>query len=130
MIDVYTDGSTRKNPGPGGWAYLFIWNGKQYENTGYDRATTSNRMEMVAAMEGIAGAYRVTQSANITIHTDSQYLVNGATTTHAWKKNGDLWLQIQELNEIFHVSWVWVRAHNGDNMNEQADKLAKKAAFG
>ena len=125
-MDIYTDGSCLKNPGPGGWAAIVTGDGEDRPLSGADPATTNNRMEMMAAIKGIESA---APGSTLTVHSDSQYLVN--TMTKNWKrsKNQDLWARLDSLVAQRDVSWNWVRGHAGHAYNEQADRLAVAEAY-
>ena len=122
--DIYTDGSCSGNPGPGGWGAIVVQNGTENRLFGGEPLTTNNRMEMMAAIEGLRS---VPAGATVTIHSDSQLVVN--TMTQNWKrnKNVDLWAKLDALVKERNVTWQWVRGHNGHPMNEKADKLAVAA---
>ncbi len=121
MIDIYTDGACSGNPGPGGWGAIVVRDGEELELKGGADETTNNRMELTAAIEGLE---HTTENTEITIHSDSQYLVN--TMTKNWKRNTnhDLWQKLDDLVANRKVNWVWVRGHDGHPQNERADKLA------
>lgn len=121
MIDIYTDGACSGNPGPGGWGAIVVQNDKERELKGGAEDTTNNRMELTAAIEGLA---QTPDTAEVTIHSDSQYLVK--TMTLNWKRNAnhDLWQKLDNLVASRKVNWVWVRGHDGHPQNERADKLA------
>lgn len=138
-IEIHTDGACKGNPGPGGWGALLRYGGVERELFGGEAATTNNRMELTAAMETLKALKR---DVEITIHTDSQYVVKGITQwVHGWKKNGwknaakkpvenkDLWegLYDQTYLQGHKVHWKWVRGHSGDAMNERVDQLAVAA---
>jgi len=131
-MDVYTDGSCLGNPGPGGWAVI----GPGFELSGGLEHTTNNIMELTAALKCLEHTGKQT----VTIYTDSCYLKNGITKWILnWKKNGwktaagqpiknrELWIQIDDLAGA-HVTWTWVKAHNGHPLNEAVDKLAYATA--
>jgi ribonuclease HI len=131
-MEVYTDGSCLGNPGPGGWAAI----GPDFQLSGGLLHTTNNAMELTAALKCLEH----TRNQNIILYTDSCYLKNGITKwINGWKNNGwktasgqpvknkDLWMQIDALNGT-HVTWQWVKAHNGNPFNEAADKLAYSVA--
>jgi ribonuclease HI len=137
VVDIFTDGACSGNPGPGGWAAILRYNGKEREISGGNRATTNNRMEMLAAIEAIESLKRPVRAR---IHTDSTYLRDGITKwIHAWKKRGwktadkkpvknqDLWLRLDAALASHNVSWHWVRGHAGHPENERADALARTA---
>jgi ribonuclease HI len=136
IIDIWTDGACSGNPGPGGWGAVLRWNDHEKEMSGGEPATTNNRMELMGAISAIEAIK--TPGAIIRLHTDSQYVKNGVTTwIHKWKKNGwktsdkkpvanvDLWQRLEAACESHNVEWRWVRGHNGDEMNERADVLAR-----
>ncbi len=126
MIDIYTDGSCLKNPGgPGGWAAIVAENGEKRSLSGSEPRTTNNRMEMAAAIGGLES---VPPNSVVTVHSDSQYLVN--TMTRNWKRrvNTDLWERLDSLVAGRTVRWRWVRGHAGHPLNEEADKIANRAA--
>ena len=125
MIRIYTDGACSGNPGPGGWAAIIVSKNGREEIRGREKKTTNNRMEITAAIEGLA---KTPVGSDVVIESDSQYLVN--TMTKNWKKkaNQDLWKKLDELVAERSVSWVWIRGHNGHLENERADKLANEMA--
>ena len=122
-VKIYTDGACSPNPGVGGWGAILISSKHKIrtEISGAEGDSTNNRMEMLAAIEGLRA---VTGSSTVTVHTDSTYLIN--TMTKGWKRkaNQDLWTALdREVNER-HVDWKWVRGHSGDPLNEEADSVA------
>ena len=122
MIHIYTDGACLGNPGPGGWAaILHTEDGGKTVLQGGERSTTNNRMEVTAAIRGLEV---VQAGGNVTVHTDSQYLVY--TMTRGWKRqaNKDLWEKLDSLVADRNVSWEWIRGHNGHVLNEEADSIA------
>jgi len=121
MIDIYTDGACSGNPGPGGWAAIVVQGDEELELKGSAEGTTNNRMEITATIEGLA---QTPENAEVTIHSDSQYVVN--TMTKNWKRNAnrDLWQKLDDLVLNRKVNWVWVKGHDGHPQNERADKLA------
>ncbi len=136
-VVLHTDGACRGNPGPGGWGALLVWNGTEKELSGSEAATTNNRMELTAAIMGLAALKRPTQ---LTLQTDSQYLIKGITEwLPSWKargwrtadrkpvKNQDLWERLDAAVGTHTVQWVWVKGHSGDPGNERVDELANLA---
>jgi ribonuclease HI len=136
-VDLYTDGACSGNPGPGGWGVLLRFGTVEKELSGFDRATTNNRMELMAA---IAGLEALKRPCTVRIHTDSQYLRDGITRwikgwkVNGWKtaakqpvKNVDLWQRLESALSRHQASWFWVRGHAGHPENERADALARAA---
>ena len=123
MINIYTDGSCKGNPGRGGWAAIIIQDGQRKDLSGGEPKTTNNRMELLAAIRGLEAAPR---GAAVTVSSDSQYLVN--TMTRNWKRqaNRDLWARLDGLVAERQVRWEWVRGHDGHPLNEEADAIAAK----
>jgi len=122
MITVYTDGACSGNPGPGGWAAVIVDSSGRKEIKGWEKKTTNNRMEMMAAIKGLA---EIPPGCKVKVESDSQYLVN--TMTRNWKRraNNDLWDKLDELVAERKVSWAWTRGHVGHPENELADRLAR-----
>lgn len=137
QIAIYTDGACRGNPGPGGWAAILVYGEQERELSGYDPATTNNRMELQGAIEGLKA---LTADCEVALYTDSQYVQQGMKSWLAnWKRNGwrtadkkpvknvDLWQQLDALVQRHHVHWHWVRGHSGHPENERCDQLANAA---
>lgn len=136
-IELFTDGACRGNPGPGGWGALLRTEGQEKHLKGAVRDTTNNRMELTAAIEGLAA---LTKPCTVELTTDSKYVKNGINLwMQNWKKNGwrtaskkpvknqDLWVQLDELLGPHNVTWHWVKGHSGHTENEMADTLANRA---
>ena len=125
MIHIYTDGACVGNPGPGGWAAIIVDGGKRREIKGREENTTNNRMEILAAVKGLE---QTPPGSQVTIHSDSQYLVR--TMTENWKRNTnlDLWHELDRLVAERSVDWVWIKGHNGHPENERANRLASEMA--
>ena len=134
LIEIFTDGACRGNPGPGGWGALLRHRGRERTLQGAAPATTNNRMELMAAIEALRALKR---RSRVHLYTDSQYVKKGITEwLPAWKqrdwktrdrkpvKNVDLWRQLDELAGCHDVEWSWVRGHAGHVENERADRLA------
>ena len=126
IVTIYTDGSCLTNPGPGGWGAIVLRdNGEPERLSGGHPHTTNNRMEMTAAIRGLEAAPAGTPVA---VYSDSQYLVNTMTLNWKRRKNHDLWKQLDSLADERYVTWFWVRGHDGDRWNTEADRLALSAA--
>jgi ribonuclease HI len=136
-VIIYTDGSCKGNPGPGGWAAILTYAGREKQLSGAEEMTTNNRMELRAAVEALKG---LTRSCQVDIFTDSQYLKQGMTAwIYNWRRNGwlgaekkpiknqDLWMILDELAGKHQVEWHWIKAHNGHEFNERVDQMAKQA---
>ena len=121
MVEIYTDGACSGNPGPGGWGAIVIDDGRKSVLRGGGDPTTNNRMEMIAVIEGLRS---VPPSAEVTVFTDSTYVIN--TMTKGWKRkaNQDLWSALDEQVGAHKVGWQWVRGHSGHVLNEEADAVA------
>jgi len=127
-VVAYADGSCLGNPGPGGWGVLIVGaDGSQRELSGADPSTTNNRMEITAAIQALRA---LPPGMEVTVHSDSLYLIN--TMTRGWRRreNLDLWRELDAEAATRHVHWKWVRGHAGDPLNERADELARSAAMG
>ena len=138
MIEIYTDGSCLSNPGNGGWAAIINENGNFIKISGSEKNTTNNKMELMAPIKALQ---KIKKKEIIKIYTDSQYVKLGITEwIHKWIKNNwqtaknepvknkDLWLQLYNLSSSNEISWIWVKAHVGNTLNEEVDLLAKQAA--
>jgi ribonuclease HI len=137
VVEIWTDGGCKPNPGPGGWAAILVFRGVERELSGAERATTNNRMELTAAMMALEALKR---PCRVVLHTDSEYLKNGVTRWHTgwvrrnWRNsagdpvaNMDLWRRVLDAAATHQIEWRWVRGHSGDPMNERADVLATAA---
>ena len=136
MIEIYTDGACRGNPGPGGWGALMRSGKHEKELWGGEAHTTNNRMEMTAVIESLKA---LKQPSEVVLTTDSQYVRKGITEWIAgWKrknwqtaarkpvKNVDLWQEIDALASKHSVEWRWVKGHSGHAENERVDELANR----
>ena len=137
MIEIYTDGACRGNPGPGGWAALLMMGDHEREISGAEALTTNNRMELMAVIRALEALKRPVHAR---LYTDSQYVRRGITEwISAWKargwrtadrkpvKNQDLWQRLDELNANHRLEWHWVPGHAGVPGNERVDRLANEA---
>jgi ribonuclease HI len=137
MVEIWTDGGCKPNPGPGGWGAILRFGSTERELSGADPATTNNRMELTAAAAALEA---LTRPCTVVLHTDSEYLRNGITRwTEGWVRrrwrnaagdpvaNIDLWQRILAAAQRHEIDWRWVRGHSGDAMNERADVLATQA---
>lgn len=145
-VVVYTDGSSRGNPGPGGYGSVLVYADPQgmrhvRELSGGYRLTTNNRMELMGV---IAALEALTRPCTVEVHSDSQYVVNAfnqhwveSWQRRGWKtaskqpvKNPDLWKRLLAAMDAHEVSWIWVKGHAGHELNERCDELATTAADG
>ncbi|MCC2315180.1 ribonuclease HI [Cellulomonas xiejunii] len=133
---MWTDGACKGNPGVGGWGAWMRFGDQEKELWGGEAATTNNRMELTAVIEGLRALRR---PCRVTLHVDSTYVMNGLTKwLPNWKRNGwvtgekkpvknkELWQALEIEVERHHVTWVWVKGHAGDPGNERADGLANR----
>ena len=136
VVEIYTDGACRGNPGPGGWGAVLIAGPHRKTLHGGERETTNNRMELTAAIEALAA---LKGRRKVVLHTDSRYLMDGIREwLPGWKKRGwktsarkpvknqDLWQALDAAAQKHEVSWRWVRGHSGHELNEEADALANR----
>lgn len=139
LVEIYTDGACRGNPGPGGWAALLRTGGIEREISGGEKLTTNNRMELRAAIEALNA---LTRPCKVELHSDSQYLRDGITKwIHGWRRNGwrtadrkpvknaELWQELLDATAPHRIEWHWVKGHAGHPENERADALACAAAM-
>ena len=137
-IKIYTDGSSRGNPGPGGFGVILLWGGHRKEISKGYRRTTNNRMELLAVIEGLKQLKK--NHLPVTIYSDSQYVVKAIeegwlknwirTNFKGGKKNRDLWTDYHELSQQFKISMKWVKGHADNPLNNRCDELATAAADG
>ena len=138
MIKIYTDGSCLGNPGNGGWAAIIFIGKNKISLKGSKKNTTNNQMELLAPIKALK---KIPIDEKIEIFTDSKYLKLGITEwIFKWKKNGwktsnkkkvknlELWKELDNLVEKYHIKWSWVKAHSGNKNNEEVDLLARNAA--
>jgi ribonuclease HI len=137
VIEIYTDGACRGNPGPGGWAALLLLGEHERELSGAETLTTNNRMELTAVIRALEALKRPVAAR---IYTDSQYVRRGITEwLSSWKardwrtadrkpvKNQDLWQRLDEVSARHRLEWHWVPGHAGVPGNERVDRLANEA---
>lgn len=154
MMEIFTDGGCRGNPGPGGWAYIINLDGTEYKKNGFEEATTNNRMELTAVIRALEAAYDLFStrqagsdssgaangSERVVLSTDSQYVQKGISEwicrweKNGWKtaakkpvKNKDLWLRLKEISQKINPEWHWVKGHSGNYYNEACDSLVQEA---
>ena len=131
-VIIYTDGACKGNPGLGGYGAILLYNEHKKEIKGTIPDTTNNKMELTAVIEALK---QIKFECSIDIYTDSQYVQKGMTEwISGWKrknwskvKNIELWQELDSLASSHKVTWNWVKAHNGDPLNERADELANIA---
>ncbi len=139
MIIIYTDGSSRGNPGPGGWAGIVIDDKKVKEIGGREDHTTNNRMELTGAIRTLESV----DEKDLEIYTDSEYVMKGMTEwVHNWQIKGwrtaakkavlnqDLWQELLRVSEDKNINWKYVAGHSGDKMNDRCDEIATSFADG
>jgi ribonuclease HI len=136
VVEVYSDGACKGNPGPGGWGAVLRFGRTEKELWGGEGQTTNNRMELTAVIRALEALKRPSQ---VDVYTDSQYVMKGISEwIHSWKRKGwktadkkdvknvDLWKQLDALRQGHRVKWHWVKGHDGHPENERADRLANK----
>lgn len=121
MIEIYTDGSSIKNPGPSGWAFIMITSDREYHVSGGEKISTNNRMELTAVIESL----KFLEEEECVIYTDSKLVLNCAQNIWKRKANMDLWEDYSNVSLNKIINWVWVKGHSGNKYNEMVDKLAK-----
>ena len=136
LIQIYTDGACRGNPGPGGWGALLKFGSKEKQLYGGESLTTNNRMELRAVIEALSALKR---PCNVSVTSDSTYVLKGINEwLPSWKKRGwltsgkkpvkneDLWKSLDSLKSVHRIEWHWVKGHSGHLENELVDQLANK----
>ncbi len=134
MIEIFTDGASSGNPGPGGYGVI-LRSGSHYKelSEGF-RKTTNNRMELMAVIKGLEALNKPNQ--NVVITSDSKYVIDAIEKrwVHGWvqkgfngKKNKDLWLRYLDVAKLHNIKFNWIRGHNGHPENERCDQLAVAA---
>ena len=134
LVEIFTDGACRGNPGPGGWAALLRTGDKERELAGGEKLTTNNRMELTAAIRALEA---LNKPCRVALYTDSNYVRDGITKwIHGWRRNGwrtadrkpvknaELWQELLDAAEPHRVEWHWVRGHSGHVENDRVDALA------
>lgn len=138
-VEMYTDGACSGNPGPGGWGVLLRHKDIEKELSGGASETTNNRMELTAVIEGLKA---LKKRCDITLYTDSKYVMEGVTKwLPNWKRNGwktsnkkgavknqELWEELDKLLPLHEIQWIWVKGHAGHEENERVDALARQQA--
>jgi ribonuclease HI len=140
VVDIFTDGACRGNPGPGGWGIVLRYKTREKELWGGEANTTNNRMELTAVIRALEALKR---PSRVRLYTDSQYVQKGISEwIHSWKRKGwktadkkdvknvDLWRELEALAAQHEVEWLWVKGHAGHPENERADALANKGIEG
>jgi ribonuclease HI len=138
VVEIFTDGACKGNPGPGGWGAIIRSGEREKEISGGEPLTTNNRMELMAAIEALTALKR---PCEVILHTDSIYVRDGITKwIYGWRRNGwrradrkpvknaELWQKLLEAAAPHKIEWHWVKGHAGHPENERADKLACDAA--
>ena len=136
VIEAFTDGACRGNPGPGGWGVLLRFNDHEKRLCGGEAETTNNRMELMAVIQALESLKR---ECKVKVTSDSQYVLKGINEwMENWKKRGwktaakkpvknvDLWQRLDKARENHDIEWVWVKGHSGHDENEIADELANQ----
>lgn len=139
LVQIFTDGACKGNPGPGGWGVLLRMGETEKELSGGETLTTNNRMELTAAIRGLQALKR---PCRVMLTTDSRYVMDGLTKwIHGWRRNGwktadkkpvknaDLWQELLDAAAPHRVEWKWVKGHAGHDENERVDQLASAQAL-
>lgn len=138
LVEIFSDGACKGNPGPGGWGVLLRMGDNEKELSGSEADTTNNRMEMTAVVRGLEA---LTEPCKVTVCSDSKYVIDGMTKwIHGWKKKGwinaskkpvrnaDIWHELIEAAAPHTIDWQWVKGHSGHAENDRVDQLASDAA--
>lgn len=137
-VDIYTDGACSGNPGPGGWAAILLYKGKEKILTGFEESTTNNRMELLGPINALEA---LKEPCTVNIYTDSAYVSNAFLQNwlDKWQKNNwltskktpvenrDLWERLLQLSKLHDVTWIKLRGHSDNEINNRCDELARKA---
>jgi ribonuclease HI len=139
LVEIATDGACKGNPGRGGWGALLRMGAVEKELSGGEPHTTNNRMELMAAIQGLKA---LNKPCRVKLSTDSRYVMDGLTKwIKGWQRNGwrtadkkpvknsDLWIELLDAAKPHRIEWQWVKGHAGHPDNERADKLASDAAL-
>ncbi|MBA4762390.1 ribonuclease HI [Sphingomonas sp.] len=139
LVEIATDGACKGNPGRGGWGVLLRAGTVEKELSGGEPHTTNNRMELMAAIQGLKA---LNKPCRVKLSTDSRYVMDGLTKwikgwqRNGWKtadkkpvKNSDLWIELLDAAKPHRIEWLWVKGHAGHPDNERADQLASDAAL-
>jgi len=139
LVEIATDGACKGNPGRGGWGVLLRAGTTEKELSGGEPHTTNNRMELMAAIQGLKA---LNKPCRVKLSTDSRYVMDGLTKwikgwqRNGWKtadkkpvKNSDLWIELLDAAKPHRIEWQWVKGHAGHPDNERADQLASDAAL-
>lgn len=135
QVEIYTDGACSGNPGAGGWGAVLIYGEHKIEMSGFEKATTNNKMELTAALEALK---KLKEPCIVNLYSDSAYLINAFTQgwidkwmKTGWKrnkneevKNVDLWQELVSLSDYHKIKWIKVKGHADNEMNNRCDKLA------
>ncbi len=135
QVTIYADGACSKNPGPGGWGTVLIYEDKVKKLSGFQEMSTNNIMELTAVIQGLKA---LKEKCRIEVFTDSKYIVDSVTKwLPGWKRNGwttsskkqvknlVLWKELTYLSDLHEIRWNWVKGHSGNLYNEECDKMAK-----